>query len=460
MNDARVNEEQFLAERRDSIDEAVEHYLHNPRLSRAVRHPTSGRIISFSDVGDPDGAAVIVCVGMGLTRYVAAFYDELAITLHLRLITLDRPGVGGSDPYPEGDRSGPLSWPDDVSTVCNHLGISHFSVLAHSAGAIYALATALILPHCVRGKVHLLAPWVPPSQLESIGRQPDAAPVGSLPRSQRLLRVLPTPFLKAANSGFMAGAAASLKPSNRRRSPRSPHHDQPAHYDGRRDNTPSRKTKKRPEALRRESLMLMDQVPPMQPSAHTFALATVSKDDDDPSSDMHGLRRPSLKLSATATPTEADFSFAFEALHAAEHAARERQAVYSTLLTERTWVLATQNSNPAVDLVVCLERNRTIGFRYVDITKEVVITHGSEDKRVPVENVRWIGEQMSRRSLAGMNEEAGWDSESIRKRRGGCEVRVLPGEGHGLMASAGVMSDVLSEIAADGTAWRITDRKE
>jgi hypothetical protein len=44
---------------------------------------------------------------MGLTRYVMAFYDELATTLKLRLITPDRPGIGGS----QGDQSvTPLSW--------------------------------------------------------------------------------------------------------------------------------------------------------------------------------------------------------------------------------------------------------------------------------------------------------------------------------------------------------------
>ena len=73
-----------------------------------------------------------------------------------------------------------------------------------------------------------------------------------------------------------------------------------------------------------------------------------------------------------------------------------------------------------MDLLVCLERRHTIGFRYVDITRPVVIHHGSRDTRVPVDNVRWLGKTMRR-----------------------CEVRVLEGEGHGLMASAQVMGGVL-----------------
>lgn len=94
----------------DSIDDSVESYLCSPRLSQKIRHPQTGRVISFSEVGDPNGSAVFCCVGMGLTRYITAFYDELALTLKLRLITPDRPGVGDSEPYADGTAT-PLGWP-------------------------------------------------------------------------------------------------------------------------------------------------------------------------------------------------------------------------------------------------------------------------------------------------------------------------------------------------------------
>lgn len=94
----------------DSIDTAVDDFLLAPRLNRTVQHPAEDRIIAFSDVGDPNGRAVFVCLGMGLTRYVMAFYDDLARVLKLRLITPDRPGVGGSDPCDES-RAAPLTWP-------------------------------------------------------------------------------------------------------------------------------------------------------------------------------------------------------------------------------------------------------------------------------------------------------------------------------------------------------------
>lgn len=109
---------------------------------------------------------------------------------------------------------------------------------------------------------------------------------------------------------------------------------------------------------------------------------------------------------------------------------KERQSDYDTRLTEAIWAAATTNANPAVDLLVCLERRQPIGFRYVDITRSVVIHHGSKDTRVPVENAKWLGKTMRR-----------------------CEVRVLESEGHGLMASAGVMGSVLMEMAREWEDW-------
>lgn len=477
MSDARRLrhlEDEVVLQRRDSVEDAIASYLSSPRLSRTVQHPRTGRVISFSEVGDPAGAAVFVCVGMGLTRYVTAFYDDLATTLRLRLVTLDRPGVGGSEPLPPHDRGGPLNWTEDVVAICQALGIESFSLLAHSAGALYAMATALILPNMIQGKVHLLSPWIPPSQLEALAT-PSAVPAGSLPRSQRLLRVLPASFLKAANSRFMSATSGSFGGPAGKRQVLAAREKGKAESGspGPRPST-SHAGSRRPTLAagsgaeqRRESLMLMDRfMPTITPEAFALSLAPSQHPDgtDPPSAS----RRGSLFLSATASPTDPALEFAQLELSAAEHAARERQLEYTSRLTHRTWELATRDSNPAADLLVCLERNREIGFRYTDVNRRIVITHGSEDKRVPVGNVRWLCEQINARAAtlaAGLGGDhggggGGADSatgrlESARAswadegRWGGvgCEVRVLEGQGHGLMASAGVMGGVLEEIA-------------
>lgn len=457
---AKAAEERLQMERRDSVEDAVLGFLRAQRLNQKIRHIVSGRTISFSEVGDPKGSAVIVCVGMGLTRFVTAFYDELATTLRLRLVTIERPGVGESESYPPNDRSGPLNWPNDVLTVCDHLGIESFSLLAHSAGAVYALATALVLPHMVKGKVHLLAPWIPPSQMEAVSHPSasgSSSPGAVLPRSQRLLRVLPTPFLRAANSTFMASATASLGKSANKRKPSGtgsyPSSPDTAEFPqrGQGAKRPTTSGAERPDFHRRESLMLMDQYMPSTNPMENFMIRGKTSRSGSPHK-----RDESLFMSATATPTDPAFTYASTALNAAEHAERERQVIYTSRLTQRTWEYAIRDSNPATDLLVCLERHREVGFRYTDISAAVVITHGMDDKRVPVNNVRWLGDQMNRMASSATQGGMSVQSRDIyaaghEMGGGGCEVRILENEGHGLMASPVIMGDLLTEISG---YWR------
>ena len=384
----------------NSIEEDVKTYLKSPRLTQRVRHPQTGRVIAFSEVGDPNGFAVFCCVGMGLTRYLTAFYDELARTLKLRLITPDRPGIGESEACTDGSGK-PLNWADDVTIICNQLGITKFSLLAHSAGAVYALAAALRLPQQVRGRLHLMAPWIPPSQMTSIGTsQKELVPAANVPYSQKILRILPASFLKAANSSFLNAKSASLNKSQR-----------------------SKFSKRRsvgPETLESPfwNAKLATSGDRDTPSPTPGATGGASIENHEAKSNgtfMHGIG------AATGKPNGQS---------AATLAAALRQSSYDERLTQCIWDLATLNANPAVDLLTCLERRQPIGFKYVDITRSVVIHHGSKDTRVPVDNVRWLGKMMRR-----------------------CEVRVLEGEGHGLMANASVMGAVLGEVAREWEDW-------
>ncbi|KAL4789885.1 hypothetical protein BDV19DRAFT_13995 [Aspergillus venezuelensis] len=372
----------------DSVDFAVSEYVTSSKLTQRVRHPTSGRVIAFSEVGDPKGHMVLCCLGMGLTRYLMAFYDELARSLGLRLVTLDRPGVGESGPYVT-DAGTPLSWPDDVAVVCNHLKVTKFSILAHSAGSIYALATALRIPQHIRGRIHLLAPWIPPSQLSNIGSYKTPVPNNAVPVSHRFLRALPTSFLKIANSSFMSATSSSLTSSL----PKSP-----------------KRSKRR--------VTVKDGARPVSLDAKQQSEKTGIKSMENIQAvrDAQGAHDGKTEVITTHTALDSE--------------ERERQQDYDNRLTHKIWELATTHANPAVDLLVCLERHQPIGFRYVDITRNVVIHHGSRDTRVPVDNVRWLGQTMRR-----------------------CEVRVLEGEGHGLMASATVMGNVLMEIAKEWEDW-------
>ena len=376
----------------DSAGHAVRDFLTAPRLNQTVKQAQTGRMISFSEVGDPKGSVVFCCVGMGLTRFLTAFYDELALTLRLRLITPDRPGVGGSESHADGLDT-PLGWPDDVRAICEYLKITKFSIMAHSAGAIYALATTLRMSQHIRCRVHLLAPWIPPSQMSVIGTQQEPLPATALPYSQRILRALPTTFLRAANSSFLSTTSASITTSL----PKSPRRNK-------RRNSQS-------EVLAPELDKLVAEGGPNNPPPQVQKNGTEE--------DYYKENRPPLTTRSTSGTLTS--SFVNE---------KEVNSNYETRLTEAIWEAATTGANPAVDLLVCLERRQPIGFRYVDITRAIVIHHGSKDTRVPVENAKWLGKTMRK-----------------------CQVRVLEGEGHGLMASAGVMGNVLMEMAQEWDDW-------
>lgn len=284
-----------------------------------------------------------------------------------------------------------LTAADDVYAICQALKINKFSILAHSAGAIYALATALRMPQHIRGRIHLLSAWIPPSQMNVFGASENRPPTNAIPTSQRILRALPTPILKAANSSFMTATSSSITSS-----------------------LPKQRRGKRRSNQNRDAPAL----------AHADK-ENVEEGPEPATGDLERVR------GAERMGTQDKEVLAAAATAVAD---KERQVTYDTRLTHAIWDLATTGANPAVDLLVCLERQHSIGFRYVDITRPVVIHHGSRDSRVPVENVRWLGKTMRR-----------------------CEVRVLEGEGHGLMASAGVMGAVLMEISKEWEDWmRVT----
>jgi len=101
----------------------------------------------------------MVFLGLGCVRYLIALYDEMAEALGLRLIAVDRWGMGRTNEVPQEQR-GLKEWAAVCEEVMDTLGIKSCGILAHSAGAPYALAFALRVSHRIIGSIHLLAPWV------------------------------------------------------------------------------------------------------------------------------------------------------------------------------------------------------------------------------------------------------------------------------------------------------------
>jgi pimeloyl-ACP methyl ester carboxylesterase len=104
-----------------------------------------GRKLGYNEYGPADGKPLFYFHGTSSSRIDWQMFggDQLATQLHLRLISINRPGMGLSD-FQVGRRL--LDWPTNVVALADDLGISHFSVLAFSGGGLYAAVCALVIP--------------------------------------------------------------------------------------------------------------------------------------------------------------------------------------------------------------------------------------------------------------------------------------------------------------------------
>jgi pimeloyl-ACP methyl ester carboxylesterase len=93
--------------------------------------------------------------GFGSSRLEARVAHAIALQRNVRLVALDRPGFGLSDPRPE-PRIADVA--DDVAAVADELGIARFGLVSVSSGGPYALATAARLPARATGVAVISSP--------------------------------------------------------------------------------------------------------------------------------------------------------------------------------------------------------------------------------------------------------------------------------------------------------------
>jgi pimeloyl-ACP methyl ester carboxylesterase len=105
------------------------------------------RQIGFAEFGDPQGRAVFWLHGTpGARRQIPTEARAFAAHQHIRLIGIDRPGIGSSTPY---QYENVLGFTDDLRTIADTLGIDRFAVIGLSGGGPYTLATAAAMPERV-----------------------------------------------------------------------------------------------------------------------------------------------------------------------------------------------------------------------------------------------------------------------------------------------------------------------
>jgi pimeloyl-ACP methyl ester carboxylesterase len=104
---------------------------------------SDGRLLGFTEWGDPHGTPVLDIRGLPSSSVGDAIDPGFLLGHRIRRITVDRPGTGTSDFLP-GRRL--LDWPDDVAALVDTLGIDRFTVLGTSGGGPYAATCGYRLP--------------------------------------------------------------------------------------------------------------------------------------------------------------------------------------------------------------------------------------------------------------------------------------------------------------------------
>jgi pimeloyl-ACP methyl ester carboxylesterase len=102
------------------------------------------RQIGFAEFGDPQGRAVFWLHGTpGARRQIPMEARVYAEQRQIRLIGIDRPGIGSSTPY---QYDTVFAFADDLRTIADTLGIDKMEVIGLSGGGPYTLACAAAMP--------------------------------------------------------------------------------------------------------------------------------------------------------------------------------------------------------------------------------------------------------------------------------------------------------------------------
>ncbi|WP_219459859.1 alpha/beta fold hydrolase [Nonomuraea rhizosphaerae] len=117
-----------------------------------------GRLLSYTEWGDPDGFPAFYFHGTPSSRLEGALAAGAAARHGFRLIAVDRPGYGRSA-YQDGRTV--THWPHDVSALADALDLGEFGAVGHSGAGPYLLACGSLMgPERLRF-VGALSPWGP-----------------------------------------------------------------------------------------------------------------------------------------------------------------------------------------------------------------------------------------------------------------------------------------------------------
>ncbi|MGE3267649.1 MAG: alpha/beta fold hydrolase [Chloroflexota bacterium] len=115
----------------------MEYGVREPDHLGAVRL-ADGRRLGWAQWGPADGTPVLFFGGAATSRSLGFGADALD-RLGVRLLAVDRPGLGASDPDPARTLS---TWPQDIAQLVADLELAETRIVGFSQGAPFALACA------------------------------------------------------------------------------------------------------------------------------------------------------------------------------------------------------------------------------------------------------------------------------------------------------------------------------
>lgn len=115
-----------------------------------------GRDLAFCAWGDPNGFPAFYFHGTPSCRLEGAFAHSAAQRHGVRLIAIDRPGVGRSTFQPNRNFS---DWPQDVLALADHLSFDRFGVVGHSGAGPHLFACGALIAPARLAFIGALGPW-------------------------------------------------------------------------------------------------------------------------------------------------------------------------------------------------------------------------------------------------------------------------------------------------------------